>query len=102
MGSRSTNPTPFPRQTTHGFAMRLTPRLATCATQVNDESLEKWPDAGAAANIGIMLFRKKSLDFVEKWIEIIEADDKVWDQNAFNDLFRRSVGRDGLRQSQLN
>ncbi|PNW73352.1 hypothetical protein CHLRE_14g629000v5 [Chlamydomonas reinhardtii] len=61
------------------------------ANTVNDESLEKWPDAGAAANIGIMLFRKKSLDFVEKWIEIIEADDKVWDQNAFNDLFRRGV-----------
>jgi hypothetical protein len=30
----------------------------------------------------------KSLSFVEKWIQIIEADDKVWDQNAFNDLFR--------------
>ncbi|GFR44270.1 hypothetical protein Agub_g5475 [Astrephomene gubernaculifera] len=58
------------------------------AATVNDESLERYPEAGAAANIGIMLFRKKSLDFVSKWIEIIEADDKVWDQNAFNDLFR--------------
>ncbi|KXZ45924.1 hypothetical protein GPECTOR_49g508 [Gonium pectorale] len=58
---------------------------------VEDESLERWPEAASAANIGIMMFRKKSLDFVTKWIEIIEADDKVWDQNAFNDLFRRGI-----------
>mmetsp|Transcript_17364 Transcript_17364/g.37489 ORF Transcript_17364/g.37489 Transcript_17364/m.37489 type:complete len:686 (-) Transcript_17364:496-2553(-) len=56
---------------------------------VPDESLEKWPVAASAANIGIMLFREKSLDFVEEWIKIIEADETVWDQNAFNDLFRR-------------
>lgn len=38
---------------------------------------------------GIMLFREKSLAFVKEWIRIIEADETVWDQNAFNDLFRR-------------
>lgn len=38
---------------------------------------------------GIMLFRKKSLPFVEEWIKIIEADEKIWDQNAFNDLARK-------------
>lgn len=36
-----------------------------------------------------MLFRKKSLPFVEEWIKIIEADEKIWDQNAFNDLARK-------------
>lgn len=36
-----------------------------------------------------MLFRNKSLPFVEEWIEVIEADDTIWDQNAFNDLARR-------------
>ncbi len=66
----------------------LTSSDSTYAT-VKDESLEKWPDAGAAANIGIMMFRKKSIAFVEDWIQIIESDEKIWDQNAFNDLFRR-------------
>lgn len=36
-----------------------------------------------------MMFREKSLDFVKEWIRIIEADETVWDQNAFNDLFRK-------------
>eukprot|EP00798_Chlamydomonas_sp_ICE-L_P025303 gene25303-10957_t len=56
---------------------------------VNDESLERWPQAGSAANIGIMMFREKSLDFVHEWIELIEKDETVWDQNAFNDLFKK-------------
>lgn len=51
--------------------------------------LERWPHAASAANIGIMLFRNKSMDFVNQWIHIIEKDATVWDQNAFNDLFRR-------------
>eukprot|EP00955_Chlamydomonas_euryale_P002079 22932-Chlamydomonas_euryale.AAC.1 len=34
---------------------------------VSDESLEKFPDAGAAFNIGIMMFRPKSLAFVGAW-----------------------------------
>ena len=38
---------------------------------------------------GIMLFRNKSMEFVNQWIDIIEKDEKVWDQNAFNDLFRQ-------------
>jgi hypothetical protein len=36
-----------------------------------------------------MLFRKKALPFVEEWIRVIESDDKIWDQNAFNDLARK-------------
>ncbi|GLC76877.1 hypothetical protein PLESTF_001850700 [Pleodorina starrii] len=66
----------------------LTSSDSTFAT-VPDEQLERWPEAGAAANIGIMLFRAKSLNFVEDWIQVIESDEKIWDQNAFNDLFRR-------------
>eukprot|EP00983_Pelagomonas_calceolata_P084261 1156326-Pelagomonas_calceolata.AAC.4 len=37
----------------------------------------------------IMMFRKPSLELVNEWIDIIEKDSQVWDQNAFNDLFRR-------------
>lgn len=38
---------------------------------------------------GMMLFRKKSITFVEEWVRVIESDDKIWDQNAFNDLARK-------------
>eukprot|EP00955_Chlamydomonas_euryale_P034761 349893-Chlamydomonas_euryale.AAC.13 len=32
------------------------------------------------------------MDFVQEWIRIIEADETVWDQNAFNSLFKRCTG----------
>ena len=42
----------------------------------------------AASNIGIMWFRptRGSQQLTEEWVRRIEADDKLWDQNAFNDL----------------
>ncbi|EFN51848.1 hypothetical protein CHLNCDRAFT_37217 [Chlorella variabilis] len=56
---------------------------------VQDEGLEKWPEAASAANIGIMLFRPRAHDLAAEWVDILENDANVWDQNAFNDLFRR-------------
>lgn len=38
---------------------------------------------------GIMVFRNKSQAFVDDWIKVIEADETVWDQNAFNELVRK-------------
>lgn len=38
---------------------------------------------------GVMMFRKSSMGLVNEWIDIIEKDTQVWDQNAFNELFRR-------------
>lgn len=35
------------------------------------------------------MFRKSSMGLVNEWIDIIEKDTQVWDQNAFNELFRR-------------
>jgi hypothetical protein len=40
------------------------------------------------AGTGIMLFRSKALPVVELWIRRIEADSKVWEQSAFNDIIR--------------
>jgi hypothetical protein len=36
-----------------------------------EERLERYPDAGSAFNIGIMLFRGKSLPFVRQWIKVM-------------------------------
>jgi hypothetical protein len=35
-----------------------------------------------------MLLRPKALSLVEAWSQKIEGDEKIWDQNAFNDLVR--------------
>ena len=35
---------------------------------------------------GIMLFRNGSLPFVKTWVNMIESDDKLWEQHAFNRL----------------
>ena len=66
--------------------------LAPTTSLGDDASLEAWPEAGSAFNIGMMVFRKNGLRFVEEWVDAIEADLSVWDQNAFNDLLRRGGG----------
>lgn len=43
-----------------------------------------------------MVFRSGALGFVGQWISIIEKDDTVWDQNAYNELFRRCGTRVGV------
>lgn len=50
-----------------------------------DEGLEDPRIAGSAYNIGIMMFSPKSAAFASEWVEMIEADDTIWDQNAFNE-----------------
>ena len=51
----------------------------------NEEGLENPRRALAAFNIGIMMFSPRSVTFAKQWVERIEADDNVWDQNAFNE-----------------
>ncbi|KAL6754384.1 nucleotide-diphospho-sugar transferase-domain-containing protein [Haematococcus lacustris] len=55
-----------------------------------DTGLELPRDTTGALNIGIMFFRysPRTLTFVNRWLDVINADDKVWDQNAFNELAR--------------
>lgn len=36
-----------------------------------------------------MLFRNKSVALVKEWIDVIEKDLTIWDQNAFNQLIRQ-------------
>ncbi|KAI8466122.1 MAG: nucleotide-diphospho-sugar transferase-domain-containing protein [Monoraphidium minutum] len=80
------SPLPFLARFPGADILTSTDHLST--TVGKDEALERYPDAGSAFNIGIMLFRARSLPFVEQWIKVIEADDTIWDQNAFNDIVR--------------
>ncbi|KAK9844822.1 hypothetical protein WJX74_007256 [Apatococcus lobatus] len=60
-------------------------------TFVEGESLEEFRLAASAGNIGILFFRASALPFVQEWNVILAEDDHYWDQNAFNDLFRRGL-----------
>jgi len=82
------NPLPYMAQ--YPEADCLTSSDHTVAT-ARDGGLEHYPEAGSAANIGIMLFRPSAADFAKKWLEDIMADDKLWDQNAFNQLMLQGV-----------
>ena len=61
-------------------------------TTGGDGGLEHYPQAGSAANIGVMLFRPAAARFVDHWMEALDNDPAYWDQNAFNDLFK--IGMD--------
>ncbi|KIZ02110.1 hypothetical protein MNEG_5845 [Monoraphidium neglectum] len=80
------NPLPFFQRFPGADILTSTDHLSSTVGAA--EELERYPEAGSAFNIGIMLFRQRSAKFVEQWIEVIEADDTIWDQNAFNDLIR--------------
>ena len=38
---------------------------------------------------------------VQEWLALLESNDQIWDQNAFNDLFRRGVKFDSERPDRL-
>ncbi|KAJ7943988.1 arabinosyltransferase [Quillaja saponaria] len=61
---------------------------------VVDDSLEIWQQVGAAYNIGIFHWRPtdSAKKLAREWKEMLLADEKIWDQNGFNDIVRRQLG----------
>ncbi|KAJ1396827.1 Tetratricopeptide-like helical domain superfamily [Sesbania bispinosa] len=61
---------------------------------VVDDSLEIWQEAGAAYNIGIFHWRptESAKKLAKEWKELLLADEKIWDQNGFNDIVHRQLG----------
>ncbi|KAF4373463.1 hypothetical protein F8388_025157 [Cannabis sativa] len=61
---------------------------------VVDDSLDRWQQVGAAYNIGIFHWRPtdSSKKLAAEWKEMLLADDKIWDQNGFNDLVHKRLG----------
>eukprot|EP00249_Psilotum_nudum_P004971 c18467_g1_i1 orf=594-2531(-) len=57
---------------------------------VEDEHLEVWERAQGAYNIGIFYWRPSEVakKFAQEWLEQLLGDDRIWDQNGFNDLMR--------------
>jgi hypothetical protein len=49
---------------------------------------------GAAYNIGIFHWRptESAKKLAREWKDMLLADDKIWDQNGFNDIVRKQLG----------
>ncbi|KAK9667670.1 hypothetical protein RND81_13G004000 [Saponaria officinalis] len=61
---------------------------------VVDDRLDLWQLVSGAYNIGIFHWRPtdSSKKLAREWKEMLLADEKIWDQNGFNDIVRRQLG----------
>lgn len=61
---------------------------------VVDDRLDVWQEVSGAYNIGIFHWRptESSKKLAKEWKEMLLADDKIWDQNGFNEIVRRQLG----------
>ncbi|XP_028756023.1 arabinosyltransferase XEG113 isoform X1 [Neltuma alba] len=61
---------------------------------VVDDSLEVWQEVSGAYNVGIFHWRPtdSAKKLAKEWKQMLFADDKVWDQNGFNDIVRKRLG----------
>jgi arabinosyltransferase len=83
------NPLPFIRKFPDVDVLTSSDSLSNFAK--NEWSLES--TTTGMANIGIMLLRKSAGALAKEWVSVLEKDDNIWDQNAFNDLMRKQRGR---------
>ena len=86
------NPMPYMARFPQADVLTSSDHLSSTAV---GDGLEDPSRAHSAANIGIMLLRHSAKELAKEWVEKLEKDDKVWDQNAFNDLFRRRIQSEG-------
>lgn len=70
---------------------------------VADDRLDIWQQVHAAYNIGIFHWRptEPAKKLAKEWKDMLLADDKIWDQNGFNDLVRKQLGPSVDEESEL-
>lgn len=83
------NPMPYMARFPAADILTSSDHLANTA---KGDGLENPNAANSPANIGIMLLRHTAKELAKEWVEVLERDDKIWDQNAFNDLYRSGRG----------
>ena len=83
------NPLPFIRKFPEVDVLTSSDSLSDFAE--TEWSLERMTTG--MANIGIMLLRKSAGALAKEWVHVLEKDENIWDQNAFNDLMHRRRGK---------
>ncbi|KAD3641598.1 hypothetical protein E3N88_30822 [Mikania micrantha] len=68
--------------------------ILTWVKHLTDLGVENLLVAGGAYNIGIFHWRPtdSAKKLAKEWKEMLLADDKIWDQNGFNDLVHKQLG----------
>eukprot|EP00884_Botryococcus_braunii_P011901 jgi/Botrbrau1/20711/Bobra.0058s0040.1 len=56
-----------------------------------DVQLDDFRAVGYLPNIGVMLVRATAVQLAEEWSKVLEEDDKIWDQHAFQKLYTRGA-----------
>ncbi|BFG30627.1 hypothetical protein CerSpe_169010 [Prunus speciosa] len=61
---------------------------------VIDDRLDIWQQVGTGYNIRIFHWRPTDAAkrLAKEWKDMLLADEKIWDQNGFNDLVRKQLG----------
>ncbi|XP_058767829.1 arabinosyltransferase XEG113-like isoform X2 [Vicia villosa] len=61
---------------------------------VVDDNLEIWQEVSGAYNIGIFHWRptESAKTLAKRWKDMLVADDKIWDQNGFNEILQSQIG----------
>ncbi|XP_042949213.1 arabinosyltransferase XEG113-like isoform X2 [Carya illinoinensis] len=61
---------------------------------VVDDSLDIWQQVSGAYNIGVFHWRPthSAKKLAREWKDMLLANEKIWDQNGFNDIVRRQLG----------
>ncbi|KAL1532289.1 arabinosyltransferase XEG113-like protein [Salvia divinorum] len=85
------NPLPYLARFPEADVLTSTDQVAPTAV---DDRLDDWKLAGSAYNIGIFHWRPtpSSKKLAKEWKEMLLADDKIWDQNGFNEIVHRKLG----------
>ncbi|KAK1318722.1 hypothetical protein QJS10_CPB04g01393 [Acorus calamus] len=85
------NPLPYLAQFPSADVLTSSDQLIPTVT---DDSLEVWQQVSGAFNIGMFHWRPtdSAKKLAKEWKDMLLKDEKIWDQNGFNDLIRRAFG----------
>ncbi|WCJ29003.1 xyloglucanase 113 [Euphorbia peplus] len=85
------NPLPYLARYPHADVLTSSDQVVPT---VVDDRLDIWQEVGAAYNIGVFHWRptNTSIKLAKEWKDTLLADDKIWDQNGFNDIVRKQLG----------
>ncbi|XP_075484425.1 arabinosyltransferase XEG113-like [Primulina tabacum] len=85
------NPLPFIARFPEADVLTSTDLVAPT---VIDDRLDDWRQGTTSINIGIFHWRPSdsSKKLAKEWKELLLVDEKIWDQNGFNELVRRQLG----------
>ncbi|GJX83552.1 arabinosyltransferase XEG113 [Tanacetum coccineum] len=84
----------LPSRNSNELSIRVKSTPISCSLTLTDDRLDLWQQVGGVYNIGIFHWwpTEPAKKLAREWKYMLVADDKIWDQNGFNDLVQTQVG----------